>query len=154
MTELPVRYDVSDHIATITIDRPEARNALSKPVRDGLWAGYRRFVEDDEARVAILTATGDKAFCAGGDLKEMSETQLKVPPPDFLPYLGRNVKTDKPVIAAVQWRCLCGRIFDGTNVRSVHCCRPCPFCDHRSEMVPGLALGCAVALAYSTKDRA
>jgi len=101
MTELPVRYDVSDHIATITIDRPEARNALSKPVRDGLWAGYRRFVEDDDARVAILTATGDKAFCAGGDLKEMSETQLKVPPPDFLPYLGRNVKTDKPVIAAV-----------------------------------------------------
>ena len=49
----------------------------------------------------ILTGAGDKAFCAGGDLKEMSDTALKIPPPDFLPYLQRSVKTDKPVIAAV-----------------------------------------------------
>ena len=49
----------------------------------------------------VLTGAGEKAFCAGGDLKEMSETALKIPPPDFLPYLQRTVKTDKPVIAAV-----------------------------------------------------
>jgi enoyl-CoA hydratase/carnithine racemase len=51
--------------------------------------------------VLILTGAGEKAFCAGADLKEMAGAEMKVPPPDFLPYLGRSVKTDKPVIAAV-----------------------------------------------------
>ena len=36
----------------------------------------------------VLTGAGDKAFCAGGDLKEMADTALRVPPPDFLPYLS------------------------------------------------------------------
>jgi len=100
MTDV-VRYEVADRIAWLTIDRPEARNALSKAVRDGLWDGFRRFESDEEAAVLVLTATGEKAFCAGGDLKEMSSTAMKVPPPDFLPYLQRTAKTDKPVIAAV-----------------------------------------------------
>lgn len=96
-----VTYEASDGIAWLTINRPEARNALSKAVRDGLWAGFRRFAADDAAAVLVLTGAGDKAFCAGGDLKEMADTALEVPPPDFLPYLQRTVKTDKPVIAAV-----------------------------------------------------
>jgi enoyl-CoA hydratase/carnithine racemase len=100
MTDV-VRYEVADRIAWLTIDRPEARNALSKAVRDGLWDGFRRFESDEEAAVLVLTGAGEKAFCAGGDLKEMSSTAMKVPPPDFLPYLQRTVKTDKPVIAAV-----------------------------------------------------
>jgi enoyl-CoA hydratase/carnithine racemase len=96
-----VRYEIEDQVAWMTIDRPEARNALSKAVRDGLWEGFRRFADDDAAAVLVLTGAGEKAFCAGGDLKEMSSTSLRVPPPDFLPYLQRTVKTDKPVIAAV-----------------------------------------------------
>jgi enoyl-CoA hydratase/carnithine racemase len=96
-----VRYELADQVAWLTIDRPEARNALSQAVRDGLWAGFRRFAEDDDAAVLVLTGAGEKAFCAGGDLKEMSATALRVPPPDFLPYLQRTVETDKPVIAAV-----------------------------------------------------
>ena len=96
-----VRYEIEDRVAWLTIDRPEARNALSKAVRDGLWEGFRRFADDDSAAVLVLTGAGEKAFCAGGDLKEMSATALRVPPPDFLPYLQRTVKTDKPVIAAV-----------------------------------------------------
>jgi enoyl-CoA hydratase/carnithine racemase len=96
-----VRYELSDQVAWMTIDRPEARNALSKAVRDGLWEGFRRFAADADAAVLVLTGAGEKAFCAGGDLKEMSSTSLRVPPPDFLPYLQRTVKTDKPVIAAV-----------------------------------------------------
>jgi enoyl-CoA hydratase/carnithine racemase len=95
------RYERDGAVAWLTIDRPEARNALSKAVRDGLWAGFRRFAADDEAAVLVLTGAGDKAFCAGGDLKEMSDAAMTVPPPDFLPYLGRSVHTDKPVIAAV-----------------------------------------------------
>jgi enoyl-CoA hydratase/carnithine racemase len=96
-----VTYEVADQVAWLTINRPEARNALSKAVRDGLWEGFRRFAADDDAAVLILTGAGDKAFCAGGDLKEMAGAEMKVPPPDFLPYLQRSVKTDKPVIAAV-----------------------------------------------------
>jgi enoyl-CoA hydratase/carnithine racemase len=96
-----VTYALDDRIAWLTIDRAEARNALSQAVRDGLWAGFRRFASDDEAAVLVLTGAGEKAFCAGGDLKEMAGAAMGVPPADFLPYLQRSVKTDKPVIAAV-----------------------------------------------------
>jgi enoyl-CoA hydratase/carnithine racemase len=96
-----VSYEVHNGVAWLTIDRPEARNALSKEVRDGLWEGTRRFVADDSAAVLVLTGAGDKAFCAGGDLKEMAETALEIPPPDFLPQFGRNIDVPKPTIAAV-----------------------------------------------------
>ena len=49
----------------------------------------------------MLTGAGDQAFCAGGDLKEMADTSLQVPPPDFLPQFGRNIEVAKPTIAAV-----------------------------------------------------
>jgi enoyl-CoA hydratase/carnithine racemase len=101
MAQDVVTYERDDQAAWLTINRPEARNALSEAVRDGLWDGFRRFAEDDSAAVLILTGAGEKAFCAGGDLKEMSQTSLQIPPPDFLPYLQRTVMTDKPVIAAV-----------------------------------------------------
>jgi enoyl-CoA hydratase/carnithine racemase len=96
-----VRYSVDGPVAWVTIDRPEARNALSREVREGLWDGFRRFASDDGAAVLVLTGAGEKAFCAGGDLKEMASTALRVPPPDFLPYLQRTLPIDKPVIAAV-----------------------------------------------------
>jgi enoyl-CoA hydratase/carnithine racemase len=101
MMEEVVTYEVADQVAWLIINRPGARNALSKGVRDGLWEGFRRFAGDEQAAVLILTGAGEKAFCAGADLKEMAGAEMKVPPPDFLPYLGRSVKTDKPVIAAV-----------------------------------------------------
>ncbi len=100
MTDV-VTYEVVDRVAWMTIDRPDSRNALSKDVRDGLWDGTRRFVDDDDAAVLVLTGAGEKAFCAGGDLKEMAETSLEIPPPDFLPQFGRNVDVGKPTIAAV-----------------------------------------------------
>ncbi|MCU1380016.1 MAG: Enoyl-CoA hydratase/carnithine racemase, partial [Acidimicrobiales bacterium] len=78
-----------------------ARNALNQGVRDGLWDGVRRFNDDDSAGVLVLTGAGDKAFCAGGDLKEMADVALEVPPPDFVPIFGRNVEVPKPTIAAV-----------------------------------------------------
>jgi enoyl-CoA hydratase/carnithine racemase len=96
-----VRYSLDGPVAWLTIDRPEARNALSREVRSGLWDGFRRFASDDGAAVLVLTGAGEKAFCAGGDLKEMASTELRVPPPDFLPYLQRTLPIDKPVIAAV-----------------------------------------------------
>ena len=103
-----VRYEVADSVAWLTIDRPEARNALNKPVRDGLWDGVRRFNADDGAKVLVLTGAGTKAFCAGGDLKEMAEDALQVPPSDFLPQFGRNIEVAKPTIAAVNGVALAG----------------------------------------------
>lgn len=102
MTEQePVTYEVRARVAWLTINRPEARNALSAAVRAALYDGVRRFNDDADAAVLVLTGAGDKAFCAGGDLKEMAATALKVPPPDFLPQFGRNVSIAKPTIAAV-----------------------------------------------------
>ncbi len=97
-----VRFDVPETgIAVLTIDRPDARNALGKDVRAGLFAGWERFESDPALKVAILTASGDKAFCAGGDLKEMSQMQMVVPPPDMFPVPGDTVALTKPTIAAV-----------------------------------------------------
>jgi len=96
-----VSYRVHNGVAWLTIERPEARNALNAAVREGLFAGARRFNGDSSAAVLVLTGAGDKAFCAGADLKEMAETALTVPPPDFVPQFGRNIEIAKPTIAAV-----------------------------------------------------
>jgi enoyl-CoA hydratase/carnithine racemase len=101
MADGVVHYTLEGGVATLTMDRPAVKNALNSALREGLWDGFRRFVADDEALVAVLAATGD-VFCAGADLKEMAALGLRVPPPDFLPQLGRNLHTEKPVIAAVQ----------------------------------------------------
>ena len=97
-----VLYDLlPEGIAVITINRPEQRNALSLEVRQGLFAAWDRFENDADARIAILTGSGEKAFCAGGDLKEMVERKLQVPPRDMFPVPYENIKLSKPTIAAV-----------------------------------------------------
>jgi len=91
----------ADGIAIITLNRPETRNALSKEIREGLFGAWERFERDAALRVAILTGAGEKAFCAGGDLKEMVEHRLAVPPRDMFPVPGDNIELSKPTIAAV-----------------------------------------------------
>ena len=61
--------DVSDHIMTVTINRPEVRNAMNLAVMAGLARAWMRLRDDPDIWDAILTGAGDKAFCAGGDLK-------------------------------------------------------------------------------------
>lgn len=104
----PVTYEVRENVAWLTINRPDARNSLNKDVREGLFDGLRRFEDDSEAKVLVLTGTGDKAFCAGGDLKEMADAELGVPPIDFAPQIGRNIEVSKPTIAAVNGCALAG----------------------------------------------
>ncbi len=96
-----VHFSHEGGIATLCIDRPAQRNALNQSVLAGLREGFAEFERRSDLRVLILTATGDKAFCAGMDLKEAAATQIKVPPRDFLPILGDNIHVSKPVIAAV-----------------------------------------------------
>ncbi len=100
-------YEVADGIATITINRPDSRNALNSNVREGIRESVRSFTSNDKARVLIITATGKTAFSAGADLKEMSEQHLTIPPDDFIPDLA----THKPVIAAVNGVALGGGFF-------------------------------------------
>ncbi len=100
-------YEVSDGIATITINRPDARNALNRVVRDGIRDAITAFSANDAAKVLIITATGSVAFCAGADLKEMSAEGLTIPPAGFIPEFD----TDKPVIALVNGVALAGGFF-------------------------------------------
>lgn len=99
---------LDDGVLWLTINRPEAHNAMNTAVRQGLRAGIERFVADDDARVLVLTGAGERAFCAGADLKEMAGTGMKVPPKDLVPVLGRTVHTDKITIAAVNGFALAG----------------------------------------------
>lgn len=72
MTDV-VRYEVADRIATVTLQRPEARNALSAEVRRLLWARMEDAEIDDAVDVIVLTGA-DPAFCAGLDLKELGSS--------------------------------------------------------------------------------
>ena len=88
-----VLYEIEGEIVVITLNRPEKRNALNAAMREGLWEAWRNFESDPRLRVAILTGAGDKAFCAGIDLIEFTETRLGVPPPNFLPVIGQNIRS-------------------------------------------------------------
>lgn len=96
-----ILYENRGRVALITINRPEARNAINRDVREGLAAALERFANDGEARAAILTGAGDKAFCAGADLKEMAQKKIGSLPRNALPMLNVNIHVSKPVIAAV-----------------------------------------------------
>ncbi|MFC9659565.1 enoyl-CoA hydratase/isomerase family protein [Nocardia sp. NPDC127606] len=101
MTDDAVLFEARpDGIAVITLNRPETRNCLSRDVRAGLFDAWARFEDDPALRVAVLTGAGS-AFCAGGDLKEMVETAMTVPPPDMFPVPYDTVALSKPTIAAV-----------------------------------------------------
>ena len=64
----PIRFELTDRVARVTIDRPEARNALNFAALEGLHSGLVRVATDDEIRAVVLTGAGDRAFCAGADL--------------------------------------------------------------------------------------
>ncbi len=98
-----LRVDVRDRIATLTIDRPEKRNALSAEVRRELIAALDQQVADDRVRVIILTGAGEKAFVAGADISEFAG---RSPLEQRAAMEGRRVfdvvaECPKPTIAAI-----------------------------------------------------
>lgn len=102
-----VRFERRDQVAFVTIDRPEALNALSAEVQVGLDDAWRTVEEDPGIRVAILTGTG-RAFSAGADLKAMASrgpSGPRLPGPGSAPSVSR---VTKPVIAAINGYCLAG----------------------------------------------
>jgi enoyl-CoA hydratase len=67
-----VRYDVADHVATIALDQPEKRNALSDALLDDLISAFEAARDDEAVRAVVLTSTHEKVFSAGGDLAGFS----------------------------------------------------------------------------------
>jgi len=99
MTDI-VTYESADRIATITINRPQAMNALDTRVVEGLSAAWRRYRDGDD-RCAVLAAAGDRAFSVGADLKDPpAELWHGVP--------GVGVEIEKPIVAAVKGYCVGG----------------------------------------------
>lgn len=104
-----VLYEVRERIATITIDRPAQRNAIDAATAAALRAATDRFEADHEALVAILTAGGDRAFCAGMDLKAFANGEgpaILEGPCGFAGFT--HYPRTKPCIAAVNGAALGG----------------------------------------------
>lgn len=109
-----VIYEVRDRVAYITINRPERRNALSKAVTASLVECFSNANDDPDVWAVVITGTGDRAFCAGADLKELDE-QARHNKPFQVPMGGvqRNLfetvlETYKPTIAAINGAVLAG----------------------------------------------
>jgi E-phenylitaconyl-CoA hydratase len=65
-----IEFEVIDHVATVTLNRPERMNSFNERMADELTAAWGRVREDDDIRVAVLRANGDRAFCTGIDVSE------------------------------------------------------------------------------------
>lgn len=110
-----VLYQVNNNIITITINRPDKRNALNPSVLVGLNECFDRAANESEAGVIVLTGAGNKTFCAGGDLEKgvlgeesfLTEHDKKSAYPDLLIKMHR---CPKPIIAAVKGHCLAGGV--------------------------------------------
>jgi len=69
--------DISDELLTVTINRPEKRNALSRVVLEELRDTFTKFASHDTLRVAVLRGAGDKSFAAGGDLRDLATIRTR-----------------------------------------------------------------------------
>ncbi len=124
-----VLTDVADHVLTVTLNRPEKKNAVNAEVMCRLVDAWERLDSDDNIRIAILTGVGD-TFCAGMDLSvipklssgkaddEWEERVLKDVSLTMKCWL-KTYRPTKPVIAAVEGFALAGgtEILQGTDIR-------------------------------------
>jgi enoyl-CoA hydratase/carnithine racemase len=94
-------FEVADRVAWVTINRPEARNAVNQAVSEGLAEAWERVEADDDVAVAVLTGAGEAAFSAGADLKEMAARAERGLPSHFVGGRLADGGVTKPVIAAV-----------------------------------------------------
>jgi enoyl-CoA hydratase/carnithine racemase len=105
-------YDVTEHVATVTINRPDRRNALSWTVMTELRHALATVKADREARVVVLTGAGDKAFSAGADLSGMAEgagfTDLHDARGEMTRLFRDLWELGKPTIARVRGYALAG----------------------------------------------
>lgn len=115
-----IRYEVENSAAIITIDRPQRYNAFRALTVEELIGAFRAAWADNAVRAIILTGAGEKAFCAGGDMKQKAETGDYGPTESGMFEIGNLHKlirdVPKPVIAAVN-----GLAIGGGHVLHVLC---------------------------------
>lgn len=129
---LPVRFEVAGAVATVTLSRTEARNALTPEMLCRLADAFEAYEADDALRALILTGEGSQAFCAGGDLSSTIPllTGARQPAdewdrrvlddPKVMAASGlRERPGSKPVIAAVNGACIAAgfELLLGTDIR-------------------------------------
>ena len=103
---MSVRFEVDNHVARVTIDRPDRLNAVDAETEAALIGAWEAIERDDDVRCVVLTGAGDRAFCAGADLGTMGKTPV---PPEFKPgVIDRLGRLPQPVIAAVHGVCYTG----------------------------------------------
>jgi enoyl-CoA hydratase len=132
MSEPAVLYEKTGHLAIVTMNRPEVRNALNAEMLCRLADAWQDINDDPQVRVAILTGAGEQAFCAGADLDRLvrmmqglrpAETEWDRRIIDDIPliYKGllRNYELVKPLIAAVKGYCVAGgsEILQNADIR-------------------------------------
>jgi enoyl-CoA hydratase/carnithine racemase len=112
-----IRYEQIGSVRLITIDRPGVMNSLDFTANEELIERWREFDADDSARVAVITGAGDRAFCAGADLKTYTMPFAGTPAPEFVrrftngPGFGgitRSMEIYKPILAAVNGYAMSG----------------------------------------------
>jgi enoyl-CoA hydratase len=121
---MTVHYDVEGPVAVVTIDRPDARNAVDRPTAEALVAAFTRFDTDDALAVAVLTGA-QGTFCAGADLKAMSKDAPGDKfasgsfDPSIIKSLLKGYRLTKPLIAAVEGPAIAGgtEILQATDIR-------------------------------------
>jgi enoyl-CoA hydratase len=105
---MTVRVSHNGPVTTVTIDRPQVRNAVDGPTAAALAAAFREFDADENAHVAVLTGAGG-TFCAGADLKAVGGPQgNRVEPDGDGPMGPSRMRLGKPVIAAIEGHAVAG----------------------------------------------
>ena len=96
-----VRYEKRDHIAFITMNRPDVMNSLHPPAHEELDGCWNDLAADDDIRVAVITGAGERAFSAGNDLKWTAQHGIPKMPRTGFAGITSRFDLWKPVIAAV-----------------------------------------------------
>ncbi len=138
-SEPPVLYDMADHVATITYNRPRHLNAVNGALREALNAAWNRFHDDPDAWVAILTGSGTRAFCAGADMKDGAGAVGSWPGSFWeIPTINSfesGQEIWKPTIAAINGHCI------GYGLTAAAACDFVIAADHARFAYPEVRLG-------------